>query len=278
MSENIVTLTNKKKNEIEFEMEVEGLTVEPSDIRFIIETADMDYAFKCTKKKGKMCTVTIPPLPQLEKTIYPFRIETVIDGYHFTPMKGKVNVTGSFDVYTTDPKNKTVAPPTKKEEPKKAAKKAAKKEEPKKTDTKISDLAKKVTGKKEEPKKTSVKKKAAPKKVEDKSKKNSEEEVKETASILNIDGIKADKLVKDAIAQIKDVKLNPTPVEKTETKPFFKKVTEKKESKVVTEEAKIVEKPEPSEKDKAVHAILETKEEKPAAPTVAFKKGKRVKN
>jgi len=134
MSTNILTITNTKKNDIEFDLEIEGLKESPSDVRFVIETSDMNLAFKCTQQKGKTCSVKIPPLAHLEKTLYPFHIEVVVDGYYFVPMKGQINIVGSFDVYTTEPKNKTIAPPKKeeKEEPKKVVKKEVKKEEPKK--------------------------------------------------------------------------------------------------------------------------------------------------
>jgi len=124
MSTNILTITNKKKNDLEFDLEIEGLEGGPSDVRFVIETSEMDLGFKCTQQKGKKCSVNIPPLPHLEKTMYPFRIEVVADGYYFVPMKGQVNVVGTFDVYASEPKNKTIAPPKKdeKEEPKKAEK------------------------------------------------------------------------------------------------------------------------------------------------------------
>lgn len=292
MSENIVTLTNKKSNELEFEMEVEGLSVKPSDIRFIIETSEMDYAFKCTQKKGKTCTVTIPPLPHLEKTMYPFRIETVIDGYHFTPMKGQVNVTSSFDVYASEPKNKTVAPPKnveKKPDPKKTAPKKAPE---KKTEQKISELATSVTGKVSVPPtntkpiiETKVLKNLLtpdPATLKDiQEEKVAEQKTDKTASFIDIDSIQADKLVKDAIRGLKESAVKLPATAKAEHRPFFKKVNEAdKKSDVLVESKKPVsKKPEPSEKDKAVHALLENKEEKkPAEPTVAFKKGKTVKS
>lgn len=249
MSATIVTITNKKKNELEFEIEVEGLTVEPSDIRFVIETSEMDYAFKCSKKKGNTCTVSIPALSQLEKTMYPFRIEVVIDGYHFTPMKGQVNVVGSFDVYATEPKNKTVAPPKKKEE--------------KKTVESAGPIAK------------------IAKKADEKKKPVSEDINPTEKSVLDLSLVDADKLVKDAITNLKGAKISHAPIEKTPTKPFFKKVTEddkKVTGTVEPVEKSVPDKPEPSQKDKAVHAILEKKEEKPAAPAIVLKKGKRVKS
>jgi len=277
MSENIVALTNKKKNEIEFELEVEGLTVDPSSIRFIIETAEMDYAFKCKKKKGKKYAVTIPPLPQLEKTLYPFRIEAVIDGYHFTPMEGQVNVSGSFDVYASDAKNTTVAPPSKK-----VAKTSVSKEvEEKKPDADIAGLAKKVLGKKEE--KKSVPKKKVAKKVPTKQvlkkKVAMKKEVTEKVNPLTLVAVEADELVKNAIQTLKESsdKIVPKLPPKPAAAPFFKKVTKKKIPTVVKEtvgnDPDVVD-----PKEAAVHAILESsKEILPIEPVISFKKGKRVK-
>ncbi len=300
MSENIIALANKKKNEIEFEMEVEGLTVAPSDIRFIIETDVMEYAFKCSKKKGKLYKVTIPPLPQLEKTLYPFKIEAVIDGYHFTPMTGQVNVAGAFDVYVSDAKNTTVAPPkkvTKKPATKKIDKDVTEKPVPKD----IAVLAKKILGtkpteapankkvakKKVEPKKTPVKKTPV-KKTPVKKTLIKEDIIKPTIPVndtlikdlspeelVNID---TDNLVKDAIQNLRESTENikPTPTSKMKKNPFFKKVKDKQE--VVEKKASPV--VQPSIKELKIHAILEgdTKDPKEVKSVISFKKGKRVKN
>ncbi len=290
MSDNILALTNQKKNEIEFELEVDGLTVAPSNIRFIIETSEMEYAFNCTKKKGKVYKVTVPPLPQLEKTLYPFRIEAVIDGYHFIPMEGQINVSGSFEVYASNTKNTTVAPP------KKTAVKAEKQKDAKPEEKDIAALAKKVLGKKDSATKSTVKKttaKKAPAKKEEQEKpvvKKSaprkaakkvepKKTVKEVKTAIDLVNVEADNLVKDAIQTLREnvSSIKPKPVPKTDRKPFFKKVTGKKKC-VVEEPEKVA--PVVDPKDIKVQAILEADEtvSAPTEPVVTFKKGKRVKN
>ena len=106
--DNLVTITNIKENDIEFNVDVQGNKNEEINVTFIIEAKDMEIGFPAKKIDDKWC-VTIPPLPFLEKTGYNFHINVVVDGYLFEPLRGMVNVVGTHEVYTTTPKNVTIS-------------------------------------------------------------------------------------------------------------------------------------------------------------------------
>ena len=133
--DNVVTVTNTKENILEFELTVQGLSAKKVEAKFIIKAKGMEFAFPCESGEGNKWSVTIPPMPQLERTAYNCCISVVADGYYFEPMTGTVNVVGTHEVYSSTPKNKTVEPDTeeKKEKKKAPPKKKAKKEEVKET-------------------------------------------------------------------------------------------------------------------------------------------------
>lgn len=122
--DNVVSINHTKENVIEFEMTTDGVETKGMSVRFIIEAKGMELGFMCKKKKGDEWSVKLPDLPMLERTAYKFHVDVIADGYYFEPMKGTLNVTGTAELYTTTPKNKTLEPEGKKKAP--AKKKAVK--------------------------------------------------------------------------------------------------------------------------------------------------------
>ena len=119
--ENLVVINQSKKNSLDFDLEVEGVDTKNLKVHFVIKAKGYELSFSCKKAKdSNKCTLTIPPLPHLEKSTYPFYIAVIADGYYFEPLKGTVNVEGSHQIYASKPENK--------KEEKKETKKKAKKE------------------------------------------------------------------------------------------------------------------------------------------------------
>lgn len=116
MSDNIVSITNTKENVLEFDVEVDGLDTEKIQVNFVISTKDVNLSFSAKKGAGTKWSVKIPKMSILEKTSYDYTISVIADGYYFEPMTGVVNIVGSAELYTTTPKNTTLA--SKKEEEK----------------------------------------------------------------------------------------------------------------------------------------------------------------
>jgi len=108
--DNVITITNVRKNDLDFDLSIEGIEDANAKVRFVIKTDKVDFAFPCTRDGAKW-SVEIPEMVQLERTMYPFCIEVVCEGYFFEPMKGQVNVVGSADIYASTPTNTAIVPP-----------------------------------------------------------------------------------------------------------------------------------------------------------------------
>jgi hypothetical protein len=108
MSE-VVTITNTKDQEIEFDLTVNGLDASAAQVRFVIHTGNVDLSFSCKKQSNKW-VATIPPISLLQRTAYNFTIQAIIDGYYFEPMTGTVNIVGTPQVYASGTQNKTLEP------------------------------------------------------------------------------------------------------------------------------------------------------------------------
>lgn len=111
--ENSITITNTKDNFVQFDVNVDGVDSNSLSVRFVIDTSQMCLSFYAHKIKDDTWEVTVPSMPFVERTTYPFHIEVVVDGYYFEPFKGIVNVVGPVDIYTSTPKNTTLFPKTK---------------------------------------------------------------------------------------------------------------------------------------------------------------------
>lgn len=126
--DNVLSINHTKENVVDFEITTEGVETKDITVCLVVKAKGMDLCFEAKKKKGDEWSVKIPKLPMLDRTTYNYHIQVQSDGYHFEPLKGKFNVVGSAEVYSTAPKNTTLDPDDKKETTKKkaAAKKAVK--------------------------------------------------------------------------------------------------------------------------------------------------------
>ena len=103
--DNVVIINQSKKNELQFDLQIEGLDTKDINVRFIIESTEFDIGFVCKKESDKKWSVNIPPMPLLKKTTFPFYIDVNADGYHFKPLTGVINVEGSHQVYASTPES-----------------------------------------------------------------------------------------------------------------------------------------------------------------------------
>ncbi|MGI0075923.1 MAG: hypothetical protein ACREAU_00775 [Nitrosopumilaceae archaeon] len=109
MENNILFINATKDNFIDFDLTVQGIEEKETYVYLIIETTNnITVGFEASRQNDNKWSVKIPPLPFLEKTTYNYHICTIVDGYHFTPLKGTVTITGSQEVYITNPQNTTL--------------------------------------------------------------------------------------------------------------------------------------------------------------------------
>ena len=108
--DHVVSIIKSETNNLDFDVNIEGLSADVINVRFVIEAEDVDLTFHCKKMEGDKWGVAVPPVEMIQTTAYPFRIEVVAEGYFFTPMRGMVNVVRSPEVYTSAPKH-VIEPP-----------------------------------------------------------------------------------------------------------------------------------------------------------------------
>ena len=99
---NVLHIVNTKPSDLEFDVNVDGFEPKKIDVCLCIKTKDYYLKFPCKKAKSNW-ECHIPPLGHLEKGAYPYVIEVVADGYHFTAMEGTANISGTFDIYAKKP-------------------------------------------------------------------------------------------------------------------------------------------------------------------------------
>lgn len=113
MSED-VTIVQTQENTIEFDLSIEGVNTDLApEVRFVIQTNAMDMSFDCEQSDDEQWQVKIPAMSHLDKTSYPFRVEVIVDGYHFIPAKGNVQVTKGPNVKGSQPNNTLFKTPAK---------------------------------------------------------------------------------------------------------------------------------------------------------------------
>lgn len=86
-----IKINPHKSADLEFDVVVNGTDDNKPDVRFVIEDECCDRMYKCVKgeTKNSWCA-KLPVLTDLKKESYQFRVEIVVDGYFFTPAKGKL--------------------------------------------------------------------------------------------------------------------------------------------------------------------------------------------
>lgn len=108
----MVTISNVKSNVLEFDADIQGVDTSDMAVKFIINANGMNIGFDARHLSGSKWEVNIPPLPMLERTAYPFKMDVMSDGYYFEPLQGTVNIVGSHDVYVSTPSNQKIEPAT----------------------------------------------------------------------------------------------------------------------------------------------------------------------
>jgi len=87
-----ISIVKTRDNELEFDINITGAQKKEPVVRLVIEDRKVHYSFDCTNPDGDKWLVGIPPLPQLTRKAYPFRLEVIIDGYFFEPYRKTMSV------------------------------------------------------------------------------------------------------------------------------------------------------------------------------------------
>lgn len=87
-----ISIVKTRDNELEFDINITGAQKKAPVVRLVIEAPKVHYSFDCNNIEGDKWLVAIPPLPQLTRKSYPFRLEVIIDGYFFEPYRKTLSV------------------------------------------------------------------------------------------------------------------------------------------------------------------------------------------
>jgi len=112
-----ITLVLDEQQELEFDVEVQGITTDNVDVRFVLESTGMNFAFPGKLEKG-IVTIDIPILSQyLKPDTYEGKLEFVFEGEkYFAPMKTKVELVQPVKIAAEVKETKKVNSPSVMEE------------------------------------------------------------------------------------------------------------------------------------------------------------------
>lgn len=90
----IIRVNKNTTTTIEFDLKIEGTTDKNITTRLVIENviSGCDVAIKATKTKDDKWSVKIPNLKNFSEASYNVALEVCVDGYLFTPSKGKLEL------------------------------------------------------------------------------------------------------------------------------------------------------------------------------------------
>ncbi len=89
MSLPTLKISTSDETRYDFDVSINGLEDSAPEVRFIVEGGDFDASVACVKSSSGW-SVCIPALPLTEA--HGFRVEVVVDGYHFVPVTGDVQL------------------------------------------------------------------------------------------------------------------------------------------------------------------------------------------
>lgn len=314
----IVSIVNQKPTELEFELEIDGLSPKNVKVHFCLITKEYHMSFVAKKGKGGKWSVTIPALPHLAKGAFPYHIEVVADGYYFEAAKGTANVSGSFDVYVKNPEKvhpgvvkqetpkkvekkpveKKAVPPVEKTEDKKKVTPPKKVEPKKKVDKKVTEESIKPTNLTRSTSTLADAAKIADRLLTPKSRKVENTKSTDAKPVVVEPTVVDSDIIKRIIAETKTATTSwkpssvssPTPVKpiivQEETKEGesdkvkWRKASKKKPSEPIVSQVDETVKNVVSEKDVIVKKLLEDqkKDDQTTQPSRKFKRGKIIRN
>ncbi len=146
MANETLEINLNRETNFDFELSITGISANDAKVRFGIDLPGFTVQIPCTRGDDKVWSVTVPALEDVaEEGHYSFSIELIVNGYHFSPVKGTAKlapvaeVTGSVPrksvevaVTSITPKKDVAAEEKKAEKVVKAAEKKEEKKEKKK--------------------------------------------------------------------------------------------------------------------------------------------------
>lgn len=96
MNRPLLTITNEKETEFEFDLAIQGVSTQDAKVRFVLESSSHDMAINCARSHNKW--VARIPSVHLDESINSFRLEVIAGGYYFCPTEGSIKIVSSPSV------------------------------------------------------------------------------------------------------------------------------------------------------------------------------------
>jgi hypothetical protein len=95
MNRPLLTITNEKESEFEFDVSIQGLPAHEANVRFVIEGGKYDTTINCVRNASNSKWVAHIPSMRVDESAKNFRVEVIAGGYYFCPTQGGVKVVSS---------------------------------------------------------------------------------------------------------------------------------------------------------------------------------------
>ena len=98
-----ITINRTTENTIEFDMKIDGASINDADVRFVIELESFSITVPCNNTNQNEFAVEVPVLSFIEPGTYDCHIEVVINGQIFKPLRTEVDVVNNVNVTASLP-------------------------------------------------------------------------------------------------------------------------------------------------------------------------------
>jgi hypothetical protein len=104
-----ITVNRSKPTEVEFDMRIDGASIDEADAKFVIHCDEFDIRFDCKHTSQYTFAAQIPAITFLQKGVHDCSVEVVVNGQLFKPLKGNATIVDNIkvEVSTEKPKDKS---------------------------------------------------------------------------------------------------------------------------------------------------------------------------
>lgn len=105
MANEILEINLNRETNFDFELSITGISANDAKVRFGIDLPGFTVQIPCTRGDDKIWSVTVPTLEGIaEEGHYSFSIELIVNGYHFSPVKGTAKLAPVAEVTGSVPR------------------------------------------------------------------------------------------------------------------------------------------------------------------------------
>ena len=103
---NDIIVNRSSESTVEFDIKIDGASVEDATARFFIHTTAYDVSFPCSHNSQGTFSAKIPPIPFVQKGVADCSVEVIVNGQVFKPLSTTVTVVDNVNVSVASTGNK----------------------------------------------------------------------------------------------------------------------------------------------------------------------------